>query len=265
MIKGCDISRYQDLNSTPQRVDFTKLRKHFDWISIRVTFGDVPDEDFEYNWKAAADAGFLRMAYIFYDYRKRAGDQAAKAMDSIGSDKPELYAAWDMEKLYLWNAATQKSELVPMPHADSYLSSSLAALNTLKAEYGRVHSYINPDMIKNYLGYTRSQQLAAISDLWIAHWGVSTPSFAPWMDYRFHQIGSLAVDPVEYGIESKELDIDEWNGTLDELYAYSAKYVPQPPPPVVPPVNDYEQRIAALEGRLDGLESWAGGIAYNRD
>ena len=60
---GIDVSKWQDDNSTPQRMDF---KKAYDagarFVFIKASQACWMDEDMLYNWKSAQDAGLLRSA-----------------------------------------------------------------------------------------------------------------------------------------------------------------------------------------------------------
>ena len=66
---GPDVSFYQDLEETPEKIDFVKMQKTANFVIIRAGQNLWPDPDFEYNWTEAKKAGLPRGSYWFYDSR----------------------------------------------------------------------------------------------------------------------------------------------------------------------------------------------------
>jgi len=61
---GIDISAWQDDNSTPQQIDWSKAKSAgAQFAFIKASQGTFTDQDFAYNWQAAKAAGVLRGAY----------------------------------------------------------------------------------------------------------------------------------------------------------------------------------------------------------
>jgi len=66
MIKGIDVSHWQDDNSTPQQIDFNKAKKAgAEYVFIKASERMSIDGDLVYNWDNAKEAGLLRGAYHF--------------------------------------------------------------------------------------------------------------------------------------------------------------------------------------------------------
>ena len=64
---GCDISRWNDANSTPQMVDFEKMKAAgADFVFIKASQANWADEDIIFNWNNALAAGVLRVLIIFW-------------------------------------------------------------------------------------------------------------------------------------------------------------------------------------------------------
>jgi len=88
-------------------------------------------------------------------------------------------------------------------------------------------------------------------DLWIAHYKVDT--LGPEVGYQYFTKAGLPKggfrfwqytdrgDGIAWGCQSKQIDLDYWNGTLTELYDYAGQLTPPPPPATI------ETRLANLE------------------
>jgi len=212
--KGIDCSAWQDLNSTPKKIDWKKAASQgVKFAFIRACNGLIPDEDFAYNWAAAKDAGILRGAYQFYDYRKSPTEQAKYLAGLLAKDKGELPPVNDLEYYAPWGAIKRNNILTNLE----------VYFDTLKAQgHPRAIFYTNPAMIL----YTLMPVPAWLSSipLWIAHYGVDHPlttAVAPWGKWTFWQYSSTG-DGLAYGMESRGLDMDWFNGSEDELRAFAS-------------------------------------------
>jgi lysozyme len=228
--RGIDISHWQDNNSTPQRVDFAKAKAAgAEFVFIKASQNAFPDEDFAHNWRAAKDAGLLRGAYHFYDYRFRADKQAEYLWSLIQDDPGELPPVLDVEPY--WS---------PVPGRLGWLSGINAFLGALDTLAGRkCILYSNPATL---LSLKPLPALLLEHPLWVAHYGVNVPNPCGWGRWTFWQYTDR-LDGLAYGMESRQLDGDYFNGTLAELKAWAGGA----PAPVA---LTLEQRVARLEQHL---------------
>lgn len=95
-----DISFYQDDNTTPQGVDFAKMRMQCEEVIIRAGQNTWVDSDFATNWRASKAAGLKRGTYWFYDSRTSPEQQADLWRGAVGGDLPELGLWVDLEESY---------------------------------------------------------------------------------------------------------------------------------------------------------------------
>lgn len=95
-----DVSFYQDDNSTPQGIDFQKMRTQTDGVIIRAGQRNWIDPDFIVNRRSARAAGLKRGSYWFYDSRETPQKQADLWKISIGWDLPEWGLWIDLEESY---------------------------------------------------------------------------------------------------------------------------------------------------------------------
>jgi hypothetical protein len=69
-------------------------------------------------------------------------------------------------------------------------------------------------------------ELEAKALLWIAHWGVACPDIpAPFKSWPFWQYAAMSDVP---GITTMNVDLDRFDGTLDELHALGVTNAPSP-------------------------------------
>lgn len=95
---GCDVSTWQDQNSTPRKIDFVKMKSEgAGFVFCRASFGPYPDSDFSDYWTAAKAAGIPRGAYTFPLVTQPIAGQIQKFIDQIKSDRGELPPVLDIE------------------------------------------------------------------------------------------------------------------------------------------------------------------------
>ena len=220
-IFGFDVSEWQDKNSTPQQINFYKMKAEgASFCGIRAGRADVVDTDFEYNWTESKKAGLLRFAYWFYDYRLMAVPQARKFNSVIDGDFGDISPVIDLEQI--------KNTTMPLRH--DYLRASKAFLDTVEAVQGEMMIYTNPSLIKHYIGYGNVPTWMTDRKLWIAHylwkswynrkidnWPIAkTPTFKPWNAWTFWQFSPVG-DGLKYGAESLGIDKNFFNGSLEDL------------------------------------------------
>jgi len=209
LVEGVDVSHYQGA------VDWRKVAsagKAFAFI--KATDGGAIDSRFDVNWQAAAQVGLLRGAYHFFQPTVDALAQAELFLSKIG--KAELPPVLDVEP----------GNITPVT-APLIAASVRTWIEQVASSYARPLIYTSPSIW---------QQLPSIgseasADLWIAHWDVPAPSLVgAWQGWSFWQYGkSAAVAGV-----STAVDLDRFNGSLDDLHAYVTRSgsgdVPAPPP-----------------------------------
>ena len=97
---GPDVSFYQDEPSTPQGIDFVKMKQAAEFVIIRAGQNLWPDSDFKYNWQQARQAGLPRGSYWFYDSRAEPKRQAELWIQQFEGDFGELPLCADFEDAY---------------------------------------------------------------------------------------------------------------------------------------------------------------------
>ena len=222
MTLGIDVSRWQDNNSTAQQMDFTKaVAKGAKFVFIKSSQRLWTDEDILYNWKTAKAAGLLRGAYHFLDWDVSPKEQAQYAWSIIESVPGELPPVIDFE---YWNP--------PPPNAYDILWNYLVEMERLSGKKPIIYTGAffwdahgtDADVWKNY-------------PLWLASYSTqeymeyNLDRLTPWDKWTFWQWSDKG-DGLAFGAESLGLDMNYFNGTLDELKKFAGIITtPTPEPP----------------------------------
>lgn len=262
MIPGIDVSKWQDDNSTPQKMDFTKAKAAgAEFVFIKATERMGIDADFLWNWKNARAAGLLRGAYHFLRWDVSGLMQARFFCSALGDDIGELPLVADFEAPPKYSSSTQISHYP----SNALLFQFLEEVETITGEKPMIYTspgFWNTNGKKKNSSFF--DQKWAYYPLWVAHYGVKKPIVPiPWKDWTFWQY-SAAGDGPKYGAESKGLDMNWFNGGLMQLYDLAGLGEVQPPedPPDPPLDVDISMRLSKLESSLGLITSWAKGIGY---
>lgn len=207
-----DVSMYQ------REVDWEVMRSQTDAAIIRAGQNLWEDPQFRRNWAEARRVGMTRGLYWFYDDRIDPGRQADLLISLIGDDLPEMEIYCDWEHSY---------------------GGAFGGLRNVVAFMQRVEERL-PVHTGLYTGYyffrdhsnalTNAAQYAWLRSrpLWLA-WYVRDPSVvlipAPWSSLLLWQWGTPAVGPM-WGVQSIELDMNTFNGSMDE---FELRYGGEPP------------------------------------
>ena len=219
---GPDVSFYQDDPNTPQRIDFEKMKQAADFAIIRAGQNLWPDRDIKRNWPAAKDAGLPRGSYWFYDSRADPKRQAELWVETLEGDLGELPLFADIEENYggpykgwrkWYDFLERLKELVGQKEIFIYT-----------AYYYWTENAPNPDTEPQNLEYFHQYPL------WIANYGVPAPKVPkPWdpNEWLFWQY-TVNGDGELYGVESKSVDLNYFNGDVE---AFRKRFgLDQPPP-----------------------------------
>ncbi len=180
--------------------------------------GQGTDAQFPANWAGISNAGLKRGAYHFFWPATPWQQQATNFVNSVGALLTgDLPPALDLEEAFpsgnpshdIWQDVPAEQRL---PMIQNWLSAVETGLGLKPVIYTR-QNFIEP-----LLG-AGVQQLSD-SPLWIAHYGVPQPNFpSAWATWTFWQnTDSGTVN----GVNGK-VDLDNFNGTLDDLQALTKK------------------------------------------
>lgn len=233
-VRGIDVSRWQDNISTPQHVDFVRAKAAgVEFVFIKASQSIWQDRDILMNWENAHAAGLLRGAYHFLVWDVKPADQARFFCGLLKSDVGELPPVCDFEwwgtvpstaRQILWAFMQECEQLIckkPLLYTAPGFWQPYGSSNVAWAQY----------------------------DLWIADYGVNNPSTpksaplvpTPWSTWRFWQYSSKG-DGLAHGTESLNVDLNYFNGSLDDLYAYAGKALPVK----VPTIDDRLMRVESF-------------------
>lgn len=208
---GVDISHWQGV------ADFPKMKKNgASFVILKASQNNFADKVFKENWGAAKDAGILRGAYHFFDMRD-------------GSDAPKLQADYFCSIL-----EEDMGELLPVLDFESpgvagypeYPShEECVSIVTQFCERVKKNLKFYPMIYTNLAGIQRLSPLTSMLkslDLWIAWYNTKshTPQIGSWPDWRYWQYKSTG-DGHAFGVDSLGIDMNAFNGTVDDLYDYA--------------------------------------------
>lgn len=235
-VKGFDCSHWNDDKSTPQKIDFNKaVAKGAKFVFIKVSERGSIDRDYEYNWESAKAAGLLRGGYHYLRWN----------LD--GKKQAQIFCAV---------LANDPGELPPVADFEAPGSVSLKVLEDFLWEVERILGkrpiiYTSPGFwLKN--GNTHGKWLNW--DLWEAHYTSAAEPMPvrPWIkDWTFWQWTSKG-DGLAHGAESKDLDLNWFNGNITELRVYADMIPEQPDPPE--PGPELEKRVLKVENWIQSFK-----------
>jgi lysozyme len=209
---GVDISHWNDAPGTTQRIDFVKMATKADFVFIKAS-QNVPDSDFVYNWGAARAAGLLRGAYHYLDFSTSVNAQVDLFISLLKNDTGELPPIIDVEQ-------------APPP-------SNMTALLRYFCDTIESELHVIPALYTGYyywMAYGSQDEYWKKHPFWLAWWAdesvIKVPP--PWDKWTFWQYTNKGIG-ADYGVESAQIDLDYFNGTVDELRAMVAPKPPLPP------------------------------------
>jgi lysozyme len=223
---GADVSVWDDDNNTPQGIDFVKMKSRgVKFVYIKAS-QSMEDEDFKRNWKDAKDAGLLRGAYHYLNVAQSEISQAQLFCGLIKGDLGELPPVCDFEQ----RLATEPTPAVMASKLWNFLQ--YVEKDTLRLPmiytghfYWEEHGNTDPKWLKYFLWlpwYESESYIKAVTG------GTGAPK--PWTNWKIWQY-SESGDGLYYGVESSGIDLNYYNGTDDELLAWSNSIVGGVTPP----------------------------------
>lgn len=204
---GPDISFYQDEPTTPQGVDFAKMRAISNFVILRAGQNLWVDSRFKTYWSDSKKVDLPRGSYWFYDSRADPKKQAELWVQTLGSDLGELPLFADFEERYggafkgwqNWYVFLERLKTLVVGKeiciytAPSYWRENAPNATAQKANLEYFHKY----------------------PLWIAHYRVEKPLIPkPWgeNEWLFWQYTEKG-DGKLYGVESLQIDLSHFNGS----------------------------------------------------
>lgn len=247
-IIGPDVSFYQDNKYTPQGINFEKMVEGgAQFAIIRAGQNLWEDSVFDVSWKNS-NGQLPRGSYYFYDSRVDPKRQAKKYLSCFNdpNDMGELPLFADFEDKYggpygRWQDWYDFLEELKRLSPGIKLGIYTGYYYWLERTVGKSISKASLEYFKQY-------------PLWIANYGVKVPLVpVPWTDWTLWQYTDNG-DGTLYGVESKNIDLNYFNGD-EEAFAKFAGSVPVVTPPEPTPTVDLVKsvRLIRRSGKVESL------------
>lgn len=199
-VKGIDVSTYQS------NVDWAKVKAAgIDFAIARVSDGlNYPDAKFAQNWTGMKAHGVIRGAYQFFRPGQDAVQQADLVLNALATNgglvAGDLPVVMDIEVTDSQTPATIQAQMQKW-------------LNHIEAATGHKPIIYTAAFMSSNVGTGFSAY-----PLWVANYGATCPTmpggWSKWIIWQYSSTGSVN------GI-SGNVDMDEWDGTLADLQAYT--------------------------------------------
>ena len=243
--QGIDVSLWQDNNSTPQMVDFNKAKSAgASFVFMKASQGLYLDPDFVMNWQNAGTSGILRSTYHYLDFKNKPANKTANQ--------------WAIDQAVFYWGVVKNLKLDLTPVCDYEDAGGLPATTVRQAFKNFLESFFSLSGKRCIIytgsnfwtGYGSTDQYWLQYPVWWAQYYYTTvpsdpklkPPFTKWTFWQYSDRG----DGKKFGCESTYVDMNYFNGTVAELYAYANIPVPQPVDP---------QKAARLD-ELDRLQKY---------
>jgi lysozyme len=214
---------------------------------IKASQATFTDPLFLTNWQKAKDAGLIRGAYHYLDYTKSGIDQANYFADLLKNDPGELPPVIDYELRRTDNNPSAALGFL-RDCLDQIMKRSELFQN---ANSKRPMIYTGPGFWAEYGDLTKSDYWIQFP-LWNAHWTTSATPIVPppWSMWQFWQFTSKGPGEA-YGSECLTMDMNRFNGTLDELLEFAG---------IRNPVLNPNELLDTLNGKITKLEGMVAAI-----
>jgi lysozyme len=216
-ILGIDISKW---NGNWDAVKAKQAGATF--VFIKASQATFADPQFLVNWQKAKDAGLLRAAYHYLDYTKPGIDQANFFADQLKNDPGELPPIIDYEL-----RRTDNNPSAALGFLRDCLDQMIKRTELYEdASVKRPMIYSGPGFWVEYGDQTKSDYWIQFP-LWNAHWTTSSTPLIPlpWTMWHFWQFTSKGPGEA-FGGEGLSMDMDRFNGTLNELMEFAGIRIP---------------------------------------
>jgi lysozyme len=237
---GCDISAWQG------DVDFGMMKSAgADFVIVKASQGSGTnyaksfiDNKFVRSWTMAKQTGLLRGAYHFLTWDVDPVIQADFFCNLLMEDPGDLPPAADFE----WWKTTPGNALDILRKFCERINTNIRKTPAIYTATGFWNQFGSSD------------EYWAQYPLWVASWGKNDPSnppsgpimCKPWSTWTFWQTTSKG-DGIKFGaVNSKQIDLNYFNGDAESLYKYAGATAPVHTPNI-------EERVTALEEKVDKL------------
>jgi len=197
---GIDVSRFQGT------INWQQVKGHgvkYAWVQVSRYLDDI-DAQFEANWAGTKANGILRGAYQRFHPGESVSGQAQIMLDKIGTLEPnDLPPMLDVED------------------ADGLSKTQVAAAVQQWMDIVEPAVGVKPFIYTGYYFWKDSVASGAFADhpLWIANYSAQCPLIPDaWNRWTIHQYSSTNHIP---GITANSVDENRFNGTMEELMAFT--------------------------------------------
>jgi lysozyme len=235
-ILGIDISKW---NGNWNAVKAKQAGATF--VFIKASQATFTDPQFLVNWQKAKDAGLLRGAYHYLDYTKPGIDQANYFADLLKNDPGELPPVIDYEL-----RRTDNNPSAALGFLRDCLDQMIKRTELFEdASVKRPMIYSGPGFWVAYGDQTKSDYWIQFP-LWNAHWTTSSAPLIPlpWTMWQFWQFTSKGPGEA-FGGEGLSMDMDRFNGTLNELMEFAGIRIP---------IVNLNEKFETLDEKVNTLE-----------
>lgn len=203
-IIGTDVSFWQDNNSTPQKIDFLKMKTAgADFTIIRAGQNLWVDSDFASYWQAAKEVKIPRGSYWYYDSRAAPVAQADLWAAQFKGDFGELPLFADFEDNYGGAYGGWRNFKIFLERIKKLAITKEIAIYT---GYYYWRDTVNVPLVE--------RDYFAQFPLWIAAYNNTGPLVPlPWTSWTFWQYTDKGNGAL-YGVESSNIDLNQFNGDL---------------------------------------------------
>lgn len=229
-----DISKWQNDPVTPEYVDFAKMKERgVDGIIMKAGQGLYADRDFVTNWNLCKIHGIPVGSYWYYDNRVEPSRQAKVWADTLDVENGELWMWLDLEDRQAGVYAGWKNWYVMLAKLQELLPNAKIGIYT-------GHFYWTEFTIEKGIPISSLYWFRQFP-LWLSWYGREpTKKTLPWDDWTIWQFTDF-LDGESYGAESRELDGNYFNGSIEEYKSYfGLSGVTNPP----------EDTVSVLRGTL---------------
>lgn len=214
MIQGPDISFYQK-DDTTQPIQFAMMKDKAEFIILRAGQGDWEDSEYKNSYAGAGAVGLPRGAYWYYDNRyhpQRQAELFAKTVQDAGKLELEMWVDIEQRE-YTTSPYAGWKNWYDFIERLKQLTTARIGIYT-GAYYWKEFTQAAPPVNLRYFGQY---------PLWIAQYPNNPNGFiptvpAPWIEWTYWQYTDQG-NGRAYGVQSAEIDLNFYNGSLDDFRA----------------------------------------------
>jgi lysozyme len=208
-----------DLSAGDGKVDFQKAKAAGITFMYTKASQRVVDATYYRNMDGGKSVGFLRGAFHYLDLGESELTQADRFINTIKNDIGELPPVLDFEQDPNGLSFPSMTKSIRQGKAWNFVDKVQKALGVKVGIYSGYYYWGSWGDLG--LGWTPCP-------FWLAWWATEayikfktggTGAPLPWKDWKFWQFG--LVNGPTYGVEALSLDMNVYNGTIDELKAWA--------------------------------------------